>query len=99
MKAVWAAIALTLCLAAEAALGRLAPRLSSYVDLMWLPVVWYGLRGTQRSAMVVGCLAGLMQDSWFQTGLYGQNGFIKTLLGWAAGGIGSRFDLNHLTGG
>jgi len=48
--------------------------------------------------MLVGCAAGLLQDAWFQLGVFGLNGFKKTLLGWILGGLGSRFDLNRQGG-
>lgn len=79
----------------QAALGRLSGTFTRYVDLTLLPVVWYGIRGTQRSAMLVGCSVGLLHDAWFRIGVFGITGFKRTLLGWLVGGIGGRFDLNH----
>ena len=63
-----------------------------------LPVVWYAVCQSQRSAMFVGCAAGLLQDAWFQAGVFGLHGISKTILGWVLGGFGARFDLNHLGG-
>ena len=90
--------ALTLALVVQAGLGKLWPDVHRYVDLMFLPVIWYGLRHSQAQAMWIGCAAGLMQDTWFQAGVFGLNGFKKTLLGWTLGGLGGRFDLNGQTG-
>jgi len=42
--------------------------------------------------------AGLLEDAWFHAGIYGLHGFSKTLAGWALGGLGARFDLNHVWG-
>ncbi len=94
MSALRAILALAVVLALQTALGHLWPAGARIVDLHLLPVVWYGIAGSQRQAMTVGCAAGLLQDAWFQAGLFGLNGFKKTLLGFALGGLGSRFDLN-----
>ena len=91
-------LALVLALSAQAALGLVWPQVHRFVDLMLLPVVWYGIAGSQRKGMLVGCAAGLLQDAWFQLGAFGLNGFKKTLLGWILGGLGSRFDLNRQGG-
>ena len=63
MRFVRALSALLLVLAIQAGLGKLWPSASSYADLMLLPVVWYGSAGSRRSAMLVGCAAGLLQDA------------------------------------
>jgi len=67
-------------LAVQAMLGRFWPEATRYVDVMLLPVVWYGIAGSQRSGMLVGCAAGLMQDVWFQLGVLGLNGAGKSSL-------------------
>ncbi len=86
--------ALAVCLAAQVLLGRLLPDVQHLVDLLALPMAWYGLRGAQRSAMLAGAAGGLLHDVWFEPGLVGASGFSKTLLGWALGALGARFDLN-----
>jgi hypothetical protein len=91
-------VALVLCLAAQAVVGRLLPQVASYVDVMLVPVVWYAISGSQRSGMLVGCAAGLLEDAWFETGAFGISGFKKTIVGWALGGLGSRFDLDRQPG-
>lgn len=95
MKFVTVLLVLALCLAVQTGVGRLWPEAPRYVDVMLIPVVWYAIAGSQRSGMFVGCAAGLMQDAWFQTGAFGIGGFKKTIVGWALGGLGSRFDLNR----
>jgi hypothetical protein len=82
----------------QAALGRLSGGFARYVDLTLLPVIWYGIHGTQRSAMLVGCSVGLIRDAWFSIAVFGITGFKRTVLGWALGGLGGRFDLNRLAG-
>jgi hypothetical protein len=82
----------------QAALGNLSGGFDRYVDLTILPVVWYGIRGTQRSAMLVGCTVGLIHDAWFRLAVFGISGFKRTLLGWALAGVGGRFELNYFAG-
>lgn len=98
MTLIRCALALLLGLFLEAGLGQWAPAARRYVDVMLVPVAWYGIARSQRSAMGVGCVAGLLQDAWFQAGVFGINGFKKTLLGWALGGLGTTFDLNQGVG-
>ena len=98
MKLATVIVVLALCLAAQAVVGRFVPEAPRYLDAMLVPVVWYAIAGSQRSGMLVGCAAGLLEDAWFQTGAFGLSGFKKTLVGWALGGLGSRFDLNRQPG-
>lgn len=98
MIVLWAALGIGLSLAFELVLGRFAPGTTRYVALMTLPLVAYALRTSQRSAMVVGCASGLLEDYWVEPRLFGLNGLVKTVLGWAMGGIGARFDLNNFWG-
>ena len=79
----------------QAALGRLAPGIHSWVDVMLVPVSLYGIASTQRAAMTMGCVTGLLSDSWFYGGPFGLHGFKWTFLGWAIGSLSSRFDLNQ----
>jgi hypothetical protein len=88
-------LALALALLLQSALGLLWPGALRFVDIMLVPVVWFGIAGTQRTAMFAGLAAGLLEDAWFQLAVFGLNGFKKTALGWVLGGLGSRFDLNR----
>jgi rod shape-determining protein MreD len=94
----WAVLGIGLSLVFELALGRFAPGATRYVAVMTLPFVAYALRTSQRSSMVVGCASGLIEDYWIEPRLFGLNGLVKTILGWALGGIGARFDLNTFWG-
>ena len=98
MTFVWGVLFLAASLALQAALGRWVPQTLRFLDLLLWPVAWYAVARSQRSAMLVGCAAGLLQDAWFQTGVFGIHGFSKTLAGWAVGGLGARFELNHFWG-
>lgn len=98
MIVLWAILGIGLSLAGELGLGRFAPGATQFVSLMTLPLVAYALRTSQRSSMVVGCFSGLLEDYWIEPRLFGLNGVVKTILGWALGGIGARFDLNNAWG-
>ena len=93
-----ALLALAIALGIEALLGHLAPAAVGYFDLVLVVVVYFALRRTQRSAMMVGCAGGLLHDGWLQAGVFGISGFKKTLAGWVVGGLATRFDLNHMPG-
>jgi len=94
----WAALGIGLALAFELVLGRFVPDATRYVAVMTLPLIAYALRTSQRSSMLVGCVSGLLEDYWIEPRLFGLNGLVKTILGWALGGIGARFDLNNFWG-
>jgi hypothetical protein len=91
----WAILGIGLSLAGELGLGVFKPDATQYVSLMTLPLAAYALRTSQRSSMVVGCASGLLEDYWFEPRLFGLNGVTKTIMGWALGGLGARFDLNN----
>lgn len=91
-------LAIGLGLAIEVGLGRWTPVVRGYLDVMLLPVAWYGIARSARSGMLVGCAGGLLQDAWFETGLFGLNGFVKTLLGYLLGRLGGTFDVNQGAG-
>lgn len=98
MIAARGAFGIALALLVQLGLGRFAPGATRYVDVLMLPLAAYALRTSQRSAMVVGCASGLLQDYWTEPRLFGLNGLVKTVLGWALGGLGARFDLNGVAG-
>lgn len=98
MIAVWAALGIGLALIVQLALGRFLPGATPYVDVLLLPLAAYALRTSQRSAMLVGGASGLLEDYWMEPRLFGLNALVKTILGWALGGLGARFDLNTLGG-
>jgi len=93
-----ALLALACALVLQAGLGQLWPGSQRFIDVLLVPVALYGVRGGQRSAMLMGCSAGLLRDTWFQAGLFGINGFKRTLLGWALGSLGKWIDLNRGAG-
>ncbi len=98
MRLLAAAAGLAAALGGESLAARVAPAAGAWVDLMLLPVAWYGLQGRARWAMGVGCAAGLLHDAWFRVDAFGLEGFKKTLLGWSLASLASRFDLNQAVG-
>lgn len=98
MIVLWAALGIALALIVDLGLGRFFPELTRYADVMSIPLIAYALRTSQRSSMVVGCVSGLVQDYWLEPRLFGIDGLVKTVLGWALGGVGARFDLNNTWG-
>ena len=97
MNVLRALLVLFAALALQVALSRLWTESHRFVNVLILPVVWYGVCGSPRSAMLVGCLAGLLHDSWFEFPL-GVYGFKWTLIGWSFAVIAQRFDLDHPPG-
>ena len=78
----------------QVVIGKVWPGGHRFLDVLIVPVIWYGVAGTQRAAMLVGCLAGLVHDAWFELP-FGVYGFKWTLIGWVLAGISRRLDLNH----
>lgn len=95
MKALNFLLGVAAAVVLQTALTRLSGGFARYVDLTLLPVIWYCLRGTQRSAMLAGCAVGLIHDAWFRLAVFGMAGFKRTLLGWILAALGGRFELNH----
>lgn len=97
MRVLRAVLVLLGALALQVVLSRLWPENHRWVNMLIVPVIWYGVAASQRGAMLVGCLAGLLHDAWFEfpVGVYG---FKWTLIGWALGSLALRFDLNHRAG-
>jgi len=98
MSALRAFAVLAGALMLQAGLGRLFGSSLQYVDVLLVPVVIYGVASSQRSAMVMGCVAGLLSDTWFHGGPFGLNAFKRTFLGWTIGVAAVRLDLNQPVG-
>jgi len=98
VSALRALLGLAAALGIQVALARIWPDTGRFVSLLLVLVVTYGVSGSQRSAMFMGCLAGLLNDSWLQAGVFGISGFKWTLLGWALAAVNMRLDLGHTPG-
>ena len=95
MSLLRALLALAAALGLQVALGRIWPDVNRFVSLLLVLVAVYGVSGSQRSAMFVGCLAGLFHDVWLEAGAFGISGFKWTLLGWVLGSVAARLDLGN----
>ena len=98
MNTLRAILVLLGALGLQVGLARIWPDTSRFVSFLFVLVVTYGVSGSQRSAMFVGCLAGLLNDVWLQAGAFGISGFKWTLLGWVLGSVNTRLDLGHTPG-
>ena len=94
MTALGAILFVAVCLGLQVLVTTLLPGIAEFVDFLIVPVAWFGIRRSQRAAMLTGCLSGLAMDAWFRSAVFGISGFEKTFLGWFLGGLSSRFDLN-----
>jgi rod shape-determining protein MreD len=81
------------CVGLQALFGGLFPGAGRYVDFLVAPVIWFAIRRSQRAAMLTGSLAGLAQDAWFRSMVFGMGAFEKTFLGWLLGALATRFDM------
>lgn len=75
-------------------LGQHAPSVAQRCDLFAVYTVYIALTRPPRTAVVLGSVTGLLQDSL--TGVVlGLNGFKKTLLAYLTGALGSLFMFNQ----
>jgi rod shape-determining protein MreD len=68
-----------------------------FLEMPLLVVVYFGLmRRSPTQGMLIGASVGLVQDSLsnYPLGMYG---IVKTLVGYFAGSVGTRFDVEHPT--
>lgn len=86
-----ATVLLVLAVAAQSTLPRLALWLSG-LDFVLMAVVAVALRSGPGAGVVVGTVAGLVQDA-FGTGLLGIGALGKTVAGFAAGAVAGQFML------
>jgi len=93
VTAIGAILFVSVCLGIQALCSGLFPGSDRYVDFLVLPVIWFAVQRSQRSGMLTGAAAGLAQDAWFRSVIFGMSGFEKTFLGWFLGALSSRFDL------
>ncbi len=93
-----AGLMLLTALVVQTAVGQVWHASGRFIDLLIVPVVLYGVAGSQRAALLVGCAAGLVADAWFGLGVFGLNGFKWTLLGYALAALCTRLDLAHPPG-
>ena len=90
MKAAGVVLATALALALQTTLARFVIRGTVAVDLVLVVVVYVALTSGPVTGLLTGTFAGLVQDA-LSTGVIGIGGLAKTLVGCAAGIIGTQF--------
>ena len=90
MKAAGIAVATALALALQTTLARFVIRGTVAVDLVLVVVVYTALTSGPVTGLLTGTFAGLIQDA-LSTGVIGIGGLAKTIVGFAAGIIGTQF--------
>jgi rod shape-determining protein MreD len=90
MKAAGVVLATALALALQTTLARFVIGGTVAVDLVLVVVVYAALTSGPVTGLLTGTFAGLAQDA-LSTGVIGIGGLAKTLVGFAAGIIGTQF--------
>jgi rod shape-determining protein MreD len=90
VKALAALAAIAAALALQTTLTGLVIRGAAALDLVLVVVVYISLMTGPVTGVLVGSLAGLIQDA-LPLGVLGIGGLAKTLVGFAAGLLGSQF--------
>ena len=85
--------ALAGALAAQTALDALWPGVSWMLDPFILVLVFFGLRGGEVNAMLIGAAAGWIQDIQFGGAVTGIVALSKLMVGFGVGLAGDRFML------
>ena len=94
MKAAGVILAIALALALQPTLARFLIRGTVAVDLVLVVVVYVGLTSGPVAGLLSGTAAGLVQDA-LSTGVIGIGGLAKTVIGFLAGFVGTRFIVAH----
>jgi len=90
VKALATLAAIAVALALQTTLAGLVIRGTAALDLVLIVVVYISLTSGPVAGVLVGTLAGLIQDS-LSLGVLGIGGLAKTLVGFVAGMLGSHF--------
>ena len=90
MKAAGVMLAIVLALALQPLLARFLVRGTVVVDLVLVVVVYAGLTSGPVVGLLTGTVAGLVQDT-LSSGVIGIGGLAKTVVGFLAGVVGTRF--------
>jgi rod shape-determining protein MreD len=90
VKALAALAAIAVALALQTTLAGLVIRGTAAIDLVLIVVVYISLTSGPVTGVLVGSLAGLIQDS-LSLQVLGIGGLAKTIVGFAAGLLGTQF--------
>jgi len=92
VKVLWALLATVVAVAAQTTIDRWFS--NNVVDLVLVVVVYNALSSGRVGGMLTGSFAGLVQDT-LSGGVIGMAGLSKTVVGFAAGIIGTQFIVTH----
>ena len=92
MKAAWTLLGIAAAVALQTTLDRWFTRGS--VDLVLVVVVFAALTSGRVTGLLTGSIAGLVQDA-LSGGVIGVSGLSKTIVGFAAGIVGTQFIVAH----
>jgi rod shape-determining protein MreD len=90
VKAAAALLAIAIALALQMTVAGLVVRGMAALDLVLVVVVYVALMSGPVTGILAGTVAGLVQDS-LSSGILGIGGLAKTVVGFAAGVLGSQF--------
>ena len=94
MKTAGVSLAIVLALALQPLLARFLIRGTVVVDLVLVVVVYVGLTSGPVTGLLSGTAAGLVQDA-LSSGVIGIGELAKTVIGFLAGFVGTRFIVTH----
>ena len=92
MKTATALGAIAVALALQTTLASFAIRGTAALDLVLIVVVYFSLISGPVAGLLLGSVAGLVQDA-LSSGIIGVGGLAKTIVGFAAGVLGTQFIL------
>jgi rod shape-determining protein MreD len=93
MSALWTLVSLVLALMVQTGLSLVGPRHAAHFDAFLLVVVYAALSRGETHGLLVGALAGWIQDVQFGGTVVGLSALTKLVLGFALGFASTRFML------
>ncbi len=95
MRVLGIAVAVVMALTIQTTFARALVGATVIVDLVLVAVVYFALANGPGTGLVVGSVAGLVQDS-LSSGVLGIGGLAKCIVGFAAGSLGQQFIVTAL---
>jgi rod shape-determining protein MreD len=92
VRVLWALLATVVAVAAQTTIDRWFS--NNAIDLVLVVVVYNAISSGRVGGMLTGAFAGLVQDT-LSGGVIGMAGLSKTVVGFAAGIVGTQFIVTH----